>query len=338
MVNGVVVVGGGLVGCAVALELARRRVPVTVLERAVPGAEASSSAAGILAPRVEAHGHPEQRALGLRALAAWTPWARSLDADVGLSTCGVLVVREARPDPDAAWIDGERLAEVAPGLSATGGWWLPDEGVVDTRPLVGAVHRAAVRAGAQFRTGLTVARVAPDGVTAGGERFAGVPVVCAGAWAGTVPGCRGVPVEPVRGQLVALGTTSPARSVVFGPGGYVVPRHDETVIGATMEQVGFERGTTAIGLHAVLGSALALFPRLGEAPVLRHWSNFRPCSPDGRPLVGVVDGTWVATGHSRNGILLAPLTAALLADALLDGAPLPPAWSPSRFADPGASA
>lgn len=335
MTKNVVIVGGGLVGSALALELARRGVPVVVLEKAVPGAEASSAAAGILAPRVEAHGHPEQRALGLLALAGWQDWAASLGADVGFTRCGVLVAREESPDPDAEPIEGRALAERAPGLRAERAWWIADEGAVDTRVLVGAVHAAAVRAGAVFRSGLTVDNVDNSGVSAGGERLSGTPVVCAGAWTSVVPGIANLPVSPVRGQLVAVGATDAVRSVVFGPAGYLVPRRDETVLGATMENVGFARGTTAQGLRDVLDAALRLCPSLGAAPVLRQWSSFRPGSPDGRPIIGEVGGVMVASGHSRNGILLAPLTASRVADALLEGRSLPQAWSPARFSPAG---
>ncbi|MBM4390816.1 MAG: FAD-dependent oxidoreductase [Deltaproteobacteria bacterium] len=335
MTDNVVIVGGGLVGSALALELARRGVPVLVLEKAVPGAEASSAAAGILAPRVEAHGHAEQRALGLEALRSWDDWVASLEAEVGFTRCGVLVARDESPDPDAVMIEGRALAERAPGIRVERAWWIAGEGMVDTRLLVGAVHAAAVRAGAVFRSGLAVEQVHGGAVSAGGERLVGTPVVCAGAWTSLVPGVASLPVSPVRGQLVAVGATEAVRSVVFGPAGYLVPRRDETVLGATMENVGFARGTTAQGLRDVLDAALRLCPSLGAAPVLRQWSSFRPGSPDGRPIIGEVDGVMVASGHSRNGILLAPLTASRVADAILEGRPLPVAWSPARFSRAG---
>lgn len=327
----IIIVGGGLVGCAVALELARRGREVVCLERAVPGAEASSAAGGILAPRVEAHGDAEARELGLRSLALYEPWLASLEADVGFRRAGVLVARPDSPDPDARWLPGARLDHLAPGLRVPGAWWLAEEAVLDTRRLVPAVRTAAILAGVRFRAGEEVARLGVGEVDlAGGERLEGEVVVCAGAWTARIAGLEALPVRPVRGQMAALGDTGVTSTVVFGPAGYLVPRADELVVGSTMEEVGFERAVTAGGLRHVLDHAITLAPPLAQAPVLRTWSNFRPGSPDGRALVGRVPVGWVASGHFRNGILLAPLTARLLADAMLDGAELPAAWNPAR--------
>lgn len=328
-----VIVGGGLVGCAVALELARRDVGVVCLERAVPGAEASSAAGGILAPRVEAHGDPAARAMGLASLAMYERWLDSLGKDVGFRRSGVLAVRPESPDADAVRIHGAALSRIAPGLAAQEAWWLPDEALLDTRLLVGAVRDAAAAAGVNFRSGASVTGVEPLLVRlAGGECVEGVSVVCAGAWTAAVSGLGALPVRPVRGQLAALADTETTTAVVFGPAGYLVPRRDELVVGATMEEVAFTRGVTAGGVRHVLDHALGLAPRLAGAELLRSWSSFRPGSPDGQPLVGLHRGMWVASGHFRNGILLAPLTAKRLADAMLQGAALPPTWNPDRFA------
>lgn len=329
---GAVIVGGGLVGCAVALELARRGVGATVLERSVPGAEASSAAAGILAPRVEAHGDAAARALGLESLGLYEEWAGSLGSDVGLARSGVVVVSEASPDEEALQVEGAALDRLVPGITSRRAWFLPDEARLDTRRLVGAVHAAASRAGVVFRSGAEVAALREGGVElTDGERLEGTVVVCAGAWTPRVAGMAALPVRPVRGQLLALGGAPAFLPVVFGPGGYLVPRADELVVGSTMEEVGFARGVTASGVLGVLRAAVALVPELGGCEVLRHWSNFRPGSPDGQPLVGRTPAGWVASGHFRNGILLAPLTARRLVAAMLDDTPLPPAWSPHRF-------
>lgn len=327
-----VVIGGGLVGCAVALELARRGEVVFCLERAVPGAEASSAAGGILSPRVEAHGDRAARALGIASLGMYERWVDSLAAEVGFRRCGVLVHKSESPDEDAVLIAGAALSAIAPGLTARQAWWLPEEGMLDTRLLVGAVRDAASLAGVEFRSGRTVVAVDAEGVGLDdGERVEGRVVVCAGAWTASVVGLEGLPVRPVRGQLAALADTSVTSAVVFGPAGYMVPRADELVVGATMEDVGFARGVTAAGVRHVLDHAIELAPALAGAELLRTWSSFRPGSPDGHPLVGRVRGAWVASGHFRNGILLAPLTAMRLVGAMLDGDALPSAWSPDRF-------
>ena len=328
-----IVVGGGLVGCAVALELARRGREVVCLERAVPGAEASSAAGGILAPRVEAHGDEDARVLGLESLGMYEAWLNSLGADVGYRRSGVLVARADSPDRDAVVLAGADLARVAPGLKVPQAWWLPDEALLDTRRLVPAVRAAAEAAGVRFRSGVSVAKVESGAVQLdGGERLEGEVVVCAGAWTPAVSGLPPLPVRPVRGQLAAVADATATTAVVFGPAGYLVPRHDELVVGATMEEVGYQRGVSAGGVRHVLDHAIQLAPALAGATFLRAWSSFRPGSPDGKPLVGRAGGVWVASGHFRNGILLAPLTAARLADAMLDGAALPPAWRPDRFA------
>ncbi|MDP2317046.1 MAG: glycine oxidase ThiO [Pseudomonadota bacterium] len=334
-----VIVGGGLLGCAVALEIARRGMPVEVLERAIVGAEASSAAAGILAPRMEAHGREPLRSIGVESLALYPEWVAGLGADVGLTRTGLLkVVRPGdapdAPDVEARWLDADAVRFVEPGLApdVLGAWLLENEATLDPRKLVPAVHAAAQAAGARFRVGEEVASADPGGVTlVNGERVEGRVVVCAGAWTAKVPGLRPLPVRPVRGQLVAL-SGERIRHVLFGAGGYLVPRADGRVIaGATVEEVGFSRGVTAGGVRAVLQTAVSMVPDLASANFEGAWSGFRPGTPDNLPVLGDVGGIWVASGHYRNGILLAPLTAKWMAAAVVDGARLPPVFSPARF-------
>jgi glycine oxidase len=327
----VVIVGGGLLGCAVAEALASRGQAVTVLERAVVGAEASSAAGGILAPRIEAHGREPLRAFGIASLDMYEGWVRRLGVEVGFARCGALSLRPESPDADAVWRDDARTIE--PAIGASGAWWLPEEGVVDPRRLVPAVSDAARAAGAVFRTAV-VRAVHPDGVELdGGELLRGRVVVCAGAWTGRVPGLEGAPVRPVRGQIVALEGV-PLRRVVFGPGGYVVPRPADlsrVLAGATVEEAGFDKAVTVEGLRAVLDTAVRLAPALAGARVAETWAGLRPGTPDELPIVGEQDGVWIASGHYRNGILLAPITARWVAEGLLDGAPTPRELRPGRF-------
>ena len=332
------IVGGGLLGCAVALECARRGAQVEVLERSVIGAEASSAAAGILAPRLEAHGREPFRSIGVESLAMYPSWVESLGAEVGLVRTGLLrVVRpgdsDAAPDVDAQWLDAGAARELEPGLAADirGAWHLPEEATLDPRRLVQAVHAAAIAAKVKFHAGYIVESVAADGVEVRGARLHGRVVVCAGAWTAKVPGLSGLPIRPVRGQLVEL-AGAPIRHVLFGAGGYLVPRRDGRVIaGTTVEEVGFERGVTVSGLRNVLATATGMVPGLADASFGGAWSGFRPGTPDELPILGDCDGIFVASGHYRNGILLAPLTARWAADALVGGAALPEAYSPARF-------
>jgi glycine oxidase len=335
----VVIVGGGLLGCAVALEIARRGGAVEVLERAIVGAEASSAAAGILAPRLEAHGREPLRSIGVESLELYPAWVASLGADVGLVHTGALKVVRAgepldAPDVDARWLDADAARAVEPGLApgVRGAWSLPDEATLDPRKLLPAVHAAARAAGATFRVGEEVGVVDARGVTlVSGERVEGRVIVCAGAWTVKVPGLAPLPVRPVRGQLAALSGV-PIRHVIFGAGGYLVPRADgRVIVGATVEEVGFARGVTAGGVRGVLDTAFALVPDLAAATFDGAWSGFRPGTPDDLPLVGEIGGVWVASGHYRNGILLAPITAKWMAAAVLDGASVPAVFAPGRF-------
>ena len=335
------VVGGGLMGCAVAWELVRRGQRVTVLERAVPGAEASSAAAGILAPRVEAHGQEPARSHGIRSLALYPEWVQAIEGATGLG-CGLWasglyrVVGEgedpeqSRPDADALW-----RTDLPPGLShVSGAWWLPEEGSVEPPRLVTAVRQAAERAGVHFVTGVPVRRVGRAGVELeGGGELSGKPIVCAGAWTGKVEGIPPLPVRPVRGQVMELRAQPGAlEQVVFCKGGYIVPRRDGRVlVGATMEEVGFERGVTPKGMAYLAEVVRHGAPWLADMPLVRSWSNFRPASPDGYPMLGEVEGVYVVSGHHRNGILLAPLTAVAVAGALVEGRPVPTGWELERF-------
>lgn len=362
----VVVVGGGLVGCSIALRLSDRGLRVTVLERSVPGAEASSVAAGILAPCIEAEHEPELRSLGIRSRELHATWAaRLLDEhaiDVGFRRSGVIAV--ATSDEDAVAL-GDRAAFLAasgiraatldaasvrarePALAADvrGALELPDEAQVEPPALFRAIALAAEARGVRFVSGKPVRRILVEGDRVvgvdvdGSTLAAGSVVVAAGAWTSLVPGLP-LPsdaVTPVRGQLLATTTRPPLfRRLVFGEGVYVVTRPDGRVlIGATMEHVGFEKATTLGGLADLARRAIALAPALEAAPLEGHAVSFRPNSRDGSPLVGAVgpDGLYVASGHHRNGVLLAPLTAELVTSLLADGIAPPAMLDPRRLSE-----
>jgi glycine oxidase len=339
----VAIIGGGVMGCATALALAERGVDVVVLERAVPGAEASSAAAGILGAQIELHGRGEDAALFLRARDAWGPWALHLreltGIDVGHRVSGVLrvafsVEQEAQLEHDVAWqrdhglraelLDGRRARAVEPSLSSdvVASAHFADDAQVDPQVLLRALMAALVQSPrVQLRGGTTVERLLVEhdrcaGVKLDdGELRADATVLAAGSWSSLIPGVPAeVPaVRPVRGQIVLLDERPPTvRTIVFGPGGYVVPRGDGRVLcGSTMEHAGFRKEVTAAGVHAILGGALACVPSLGAAQVVGSWSNFRPHAHGDRPLVGAspLPGLFLATGHHRNGILLAKVTA-----------------------------
>jgi glycine oxidase len=349
----VAIVGGGVMGCATALALAGRGVDVVVLERAVPGAEASSAAAGILGAQVELHGRKGDAALFLRARDGWKAWAEALreasGLDVGWRPSGVL--RVARTEGERAelakevtWqcdrglraelLDGSAARQLEPELAEdlAGAVHYPDDAQVDPPALLRALMAILSRhPHATVRSGATVERLLVErgrckGVVLDeGELRAQATVLAAGSWSSLVPGVpAAVPaVRPVRGQIVLLDERPPRlRAIVFGAGGYVVPRGDGRVLcGSTMENVGFRKEVTAAGVHGILASALACVPSLGAAQLAGSWSNFRPHAEAGA-LVGAspLPGLFLATGHHRNGILLAKVTADAVADAVAGSA------------------
>ena len=355
----VLVIGGGVIGCSVAYELAsRHHARVTVLERAVPGAEASSAAAGILGAQIESHGVPSDRALFDLMLAS-RERHRELDARLteavgfgtGFRRCGVLRVNGRRED--YAWqsapvieLTRQEALRLEPALtpSLTSAIHLPDEAQVDPPQLLRALQQACAKYGVIFRTGTTVRGVTREGVdTEEGLLRGDAIVVAAGSWSSMIAGLpeRLRRVRPVRGQIVQVDTRPPiVRSVVFGDHGYIVARPDgRTLLGSTMEEVGHIKEVTAGGIHKVLMHALELVPSLADAPVTGTWCGFRPATSEERPLIGQIPGTpiFIATGHHRNGVLLAPETARLVADLVATGScdrDLAP-FSPEAFEDRG---
>jgi glycine oxidase len=349
----VAIVGGGIMGCAVALRLAQRGLSVTVIERGIPGAEASSAAAGILGPQMEADGPGPLLELALRSRALYPALAAELrDAsgiDIGYVKSGVLAValddaQQAELNVRRTWqtarglrvepLSAAALRAIEPAISdeVRGAIRFPDDGQVNARELARAFSQAAAGAGVRFLQGRYVRRVvvadgAAVGVELDGEVLgAGTVVLAAGSWSGLVDG-GGVPpsvVRPARGQLVSIETRPPLfRHVISVHGrGYLVPRRDGTVLaGSTLEMVGFRKEVTVGGLAQILGLACSLIPALAEAPVTGSWSNFRPFTEDHLPVLGhtPVRGLVLATGHFRNGILLAPITAWAIAELVATG-------------------
>jgi glycine oxidase len=353
MTSDVVVIGAGVQGCAVAWRLACAGLSVLVLERSIPGAEASSAAGGILSPGVEALEPGPFYALGRASLARYPSFIEALEAESGLAVGhrggGTL---EVAFDDDHARLLAGRAAKIQsaglpvtvlddvevrrlePSLSpqARGALWFEDEGSLDPRSLGRALAEAARRAGARFVTGQVLAIRHQGGRAVGvaherGPFDAGAVVLAAGAWSLLVAG-HGLPpnaVRPVRGQIAVVQTRPPLLSrVVFSGQGYAVPRADGRILlGSTMEEIGFEKAVTAGGLRHVLEVGIELAPAIELAPVVETWSNFRPASPDGEPILGPgpVPGLFYATGHTRNGILLCPITADAICACVLGEPP-----------------
>ena len=367
------VLGGGVAGLAVAWRARARGLSVVVLDRGDLGAAASSVAAGMLAPVTEADpGERALLELGLRSARRWPAFAAELHGltgiDVGHVACGTLVVARDRDEAEALerelelrerlGLSAERLLPsaarrlepaLAPALRLA--LDVPGDHAVDPRLLVAALARAAEGAGAVLRPGIAVERVEHDGgrvtgvALAGGERVAAAQVVvAAGAWSGApigLPEEARVPVRPVKGQTLRLrdpeGPGLLTRVVRWGPPtpGYLVPRGDgRYVLGATMEERGFDTTITAGAVHELLRDAAELVPGVLELQIDELVAGLRPATPDNAPVLGpspALEGLHWATGHHRNGILLAPVTGELVAAGLAGEAPAH-AFGPARFA------
>ena len=350
----VIVVGGGIIGCATAFELAKAGCAVTLFERDTPGAEASGAAAGFLSALADTHvTHYSHLALAswrlFPAVAAELHERTGIDVEyVTRGTIHPLVDAadvqraEARSkfstsrDLGIETWDAAELRSHEPALSADvrGAMFVRGDHWINNERLTIAYAQAAVGAGAVIRAGTAVNRVIVDdgyarGVVAGGERLeADRVVLAAGAWTGELVASFGarLPLEPRRGQMVALAHVPPVlRHCVHFNDLYLVPRPSgELLVGATVERAGFQRAVTAAAIAELLGKATALVPALGALPITRTWYGFRPWATDGLPVIGPwpgVENLVIATGHYRNGILLAPITARLMTAWILEGRP-----------------
>ena len=348
------VLGGGIAGLTIALEAARRGLGVTVIDTPRPGA-ASRAAAGMLAPSVE----DVPPAMLDAAVAARDFYPGYVDAlrelsgiDVPLDRSGILQLvaeREAeaarRHAPSGArWLDAAALAEREPAFAGHHGALLhPDDGAVDNLVLMDALERAIAGMPAIKRVAGDVLSIDADQPSAltrtRGRHYATRLVLCSGAWAGSLAGVpRRIAVRPVRGQLLRL-AQSPIRHVTYGAGGYLVPRGDTLLVGATSEEAGFENETSLAGLATLRSIATRAIPSLANTLVVDHWAGLRPMSLDAHPILGAdpeSPALVYACGYSRNGILFAPWAAAQLAKEFV-GEPAP-AIDPFRVARPSLAA
>ena len=367
----VLILGGGIAGCAAALELAGRGAAVTLVDRDQPGTGATGASAGMLTPQYESGGPGPAFRFGLESKALWPGFARRLEAlaqwPIGYRTDGMLVANRTPEEEEGAraalaWqheagLPGEVMApaearRLHPWLSPEPrSWtWLPAEAQVDAQRLAVALAAAVRGAGATVLAGKAAVEILAVGGRVSGallEDGARVPadavVLAAGAWSPLVRGLpRALPVRPMRGQILRLLPDPPAPwpLVADHEGRYLVPRENGTLlVGATKEDVGYDDGVTEAGRAMLTTAALALFPSLEQARVVERWAGLRPMSPDTLPILGPepdLEGLFYATGYGRNGILFAPLAARTMASLVLDGR-TDVEWEPfgvERFADP----
>ena len=364
-VSDVLILGGGIIGCAAAEVLSRRGAAVTLLEPRGIGQGASHASAGMLAPFHEGRHDPVLLTLGERSLALYdgfvasaaqggrpVPYSRSGSVDVAFDAAAATALHQTCDELHARgvsceWLDHDALRDSEPliGPTAVAGLRIDEHGYVGVRDLVDALWRQAERHGAR-RVAAQARRVRTESKrlvrVETDSRWLEAPhvVLAAGCWAGEIDigSDAPLPVRPVRGQLIALGWDAPPLgSTLWGPRCYAVPWTDGTLlVGATTEEVGFDERATASGVQELLAAICELAPRARYAFFAGVRVGLRPGTPDDRPIVGAssrIPGLVYATGHYRNGALLAPITAAAIAD-MVEGRAPDAIWrlcSPDRF-------
>jgi len=340
----VAIAGGGLIGGAVALELAQAGLSVALFEKGQPGREASWASAGILSPAPETPGMIPMVPLGQASMALYPGFAANVEEisgqSVGLRSFGTLDAlfsRDATRDLStlialhhglglkAEPLRPEEARELEPALSpdVEAAALRPDEASIDNRALTKAVLRAAEESGAQIFPDHEVAAVWREGGRCAGLKLRNqnVPakwtIIAAGCFSANIDGVAAyAPVRPAKGQMVSLRADElKIERVLWSEKVYVVPRNDGRILaGATVEYVGFDRHVTAGAVQKVLSAAIELAPGLANARIEETWAGLRPDSPDHLPILGPtdLDGVLIATGHFRSGVLLTPITARLL--------------------------
>lgn len=327
-----ILVGAGLIGISLARELRKREMRVLLVERGEPGHEASRAAAGMLA------GSDPHTPLPLRPLAEasarlYPEFVREIEDESGLRVDlrrhgAILVFPAEEAALPGSPLDDKQLTKLEPGLTLPPGAraCLLQEDSVDSKALVAASLKAARHRGVEVASGAAVTEVAVENGRAAGVKTArthfAAPLVvnCAGAWAGQLPPLL-LPTRPVKGQILELAAPHEClRHVVRAEGVvYMVPRSDGRILlGSTLEDAGFDKRTDADTLHRLQHAATGLLPALSGARILEGWAGLRPGTPDDLPVLGAspIPGYYFATGHFMNGILLAPVTARVMAQVI----------------------
>lgn len=366
----VVVIGGGMIGLTIGWQLARRGRDVTVFDRREVGRETSWVAAGMLAPHTEV-GFEDEAFLraGVMSLERYPRFLKELSADAGqeiaIDPRGTLIVAFNRDDTErirrlydfrlglglpVEWLLGSEAREKEPLLSpkVSAAIWLPDDRHVNNRRMLSALRTAFDRRGGRLEENQAVERVRIDGnrvravVTTNAETAAAAVVLAAGCWSSQVAGIPDAfvpPVRPIKGQIVSLrlGAETDLKHVVRSPDVYLVPKDDgRLLVGASQEEMGFDKTPTAGEVMRMLERAWEAIPSIYDLAIESIDVGLRPGSRDHLPIVGAtpIDGLYLATGHFRHGILLAPLTADIVCDLIVDNnrETQIAAFEPTRFA------
>jgi glycine oxidase len=369
----VAVIGGGVIGLSCAWRLAQKGIKVLLLERGELAREASWTAGGMIAPGCETiHTSDENAAMSLLCQQSRDLYAdfaaelydlTGIDAELSLAestfsdwrTPGILLLGEK--DHTLSWsskneyFDLSSLPFLSPQTYGLPALWLPDEGQVDNRKLTLALAQAARQSGVQIWEDAPVHRIVCDHnkisyiESAAGKVHAEKVLLCAGAWSGQIEGLPKScipPVRPVAGQMLALRPAGGIDRVIYAkPDIYLIPRRDgRLVLGSSVEELGFIKHTTAEHAQRKFREACSIVPALRDSEIVEHWCGFRPAAPDELPIMGQseMENLYIATGHHRNGILLAPVTAELMIKNIVSGAAIDSTFSPLRFVKTEANA
>ena len=351
----VLIIGGGVIGLSIARDLHKRGSGrITIVDRGTLGREASWAAAGMLAPNIETDTSDDFHRFGIESLGLYPRFASELleetGIDIELDRSGTLCLafdeseaaelravyeRQRQRNVEVEHLTGAAIRELEPSVSplVCRALVYPDDWQVENRKLVGALRTFSEINGIQIIEGVEVSELVAEGGrilgarTSAGDISAGVTIIATGAWTSLIKiGGLALPisVRPIRGQMISLNSGSrKIRRVIYSPRGYVVPRADGRVlVGATVEDVGFEKNTTRDGIGSLKDAGAEIIPLLKGSAVAEEWAGLRPFASDGLPIIGDLPGyenAFVATAHYRNGILLAPKTAGIISDRIVHG-------------------
>jgi glycine oxidase len=350
----VVIIGAGVAGLGIGWRLRQAGCRVAILERARPAMGASWAAAGMLAVTAELEDAAEpERALAMRAHALWPAFAAELEEASGrtifLKSNGALLLAgdaaeleamRPRVEGDVTIMGPDEARNLVPLLGGVvGGLWSPREAHVDNRALGEALTIAFLKAGGVIYPNEPAVRFEAHGGKVTGvqspyRRYqADAVLIASGAWSGLL---ENIPIQPIKGEMIALTPPDPAvlpRPVVWGDCVYCVPRHGRLLIGATVEEAGFDTSPTQAARDHLWSRAAKLMPPVKDWILAEHWAGLRPKSPDGLPLLGPARdaGLFVAGGQYRNGILFTPAIARDMADLIMGQGRIIPEFDPRRF-------
>lgn len=347
----VLIIGAGVAGLATGWRLLQQGCTVSILERSSPGLGATWAAAGMLALLAELEDAAEAECrLAEQSASLWPDFAAEVEAasgrPVGYSRSGTLILAADGAEleamrPRGTILGPEEVARLAPLLAPqAGGLWAPDEAQVDNRALGAALTTAFLKAGGTLLPNEAVVRIevhqgrAIAAQTPFAHHHADVFLIAAGAWSSLLDD---IPIVPVKGEMIALSPPSgaaPPRPMIWGNGVYLVPRGGRLLVGATMEEAGFDTSLTEGARDHLRRRAQGLIPSLSGWELDAHWAGLRPRSPDGLPLLGptATPNLFVAGGQFRNGILFAPAIARQMADLILGKGTIVSDFDPRRFA------